>query len=355
MKREFYLDLATRGLRMPIGTDMVMHEESDPETVRNDGPAMGRVIERAARRWGTPLAVPLMDLRLEKIDLLALAGVSAQEAEAFHFTAPLDEAMLEQLCGEQTVPLCPGTLARNGALDYIATLPDLIPVGMAIGPFSLTTRLMADPISAAALAGSGLASEDSADVNLLWQCLHVAEAAVQRSALNQIAHGARAIMICEPTACTAFISPRQLKAGSNLFERLVMGPNLRLKAVLDQAGCDLIFHDCGELIDPMVEAFGNRLHPVILSLGSSRKLWEDARLVPADVVLYGNLPTKSFYSDGAMPLEEVVRRTDELVANMKACGHPYIVGSECDVLYVAEAHETIARKVDAMMARSAVG
>src|SRR5258708_575358 len=70
------------------------------------------------------------------------------------------------------------------------------------------------------------------------------------------------------------ISPRQMKAGSNLFERLVMEPNLRLKAVLDEAGCDLIFHDCGELIDDMVEAFANRLHPRILSLGSSRKLWD---------------------------------------------------------------------------------
>ena len=82
----------------------------------------------------------------------------------------------------------------------------------------------------------------------------------------------------------------------------------------------------------MVEAFAHRLHPVILSLGSSRKLWKDARLVPADVVLFGNLPSKSFYSDGAMPVEEVVRRTEELAANMKACHHPCIVGSECDVL-----------------------
>jgi methanol--5-hydroxybenzimidazolylcobamide Co-methyltransferase len=56
----------------------------------------------------------------------------------------------------------------------------------------------------------------------------------------------------------------------------------------------------------MVEAFANRLHPAILSLGSSRKLWEDARLVPRDVVLYGNLPTKLFYSDSVMPVEEVL-------------------------------------------------
>jgi hypothetical protein len=349
MDRKFYLDLAARGLRMPIGTDLVMHEESEPEKVRNHGGSLARVIERAARRWGTPLAVPLMDLRLEKIDLLALAGISESDAERYHFSSPLDEATLATLCGEQTVPLCPGSVARNEALASIATQQDLVPVGMAIGPFSLTTRLLADPITLAALAGSGVEAVDSAEVRLLWQCLRVSEAAVLRSVRSQVRNGAKAIMICEPTASIAFISPRQLKAGSNLFERLVMEPNLRLKAALEEAGCDLIFHDCGELIDPMVEAFAHRLHPMILSLGSSRKLWEDAHLVPSDVVLYGNLPSKSFYSDGAMPVEEVVRRTEELVAKMKACGHPYIVGSECDVLFVPEAQDAIRKKVDAMM------
>lgn len=334
---------------MPIGADLVLHEEPDPEKARNDGAALARVIENTARRWATPLAIPLMDLRLEKIDLLACAGVPASDAEKFHFTSPLDEPTLAALCDAQTTPLCPGSASRDQALACIASLPDLVPAGMAIGPFSLATRLLADPITAAALAGSGTQPEDSSEVRLLWQCLQLAEAAVERSARSQIAHGARVLMICEPAACTAFLSPRQLRAGSNLFERLVMEPNLRLKAVLDAAGCDLIFHDCGELIDLMVEAFAHRIHPVILSLGSSRKLWEDARLVPRDVVLYGNLPTRKFYSDGAMPVEEVVRRTGELLANMKACGHPHILGSECDVLFVAEASDAIWKKIDAMM------
>lgn len=351
MDRQFYLDLAARGVVMPIGTDLVMHEEPEPEKVRQDGAALGLVIARAARRWATPLAVPLMDLRLEKIDMLAMAGVGAQEAEAFHFTQPLRDAELAALLGEQTAPLSPGSQARDAALTYIGTQEDLIPVGMAIGPFSLTTRLMADPISAAAMLGAGMEPADSDDVKLLLQCLKISEAAVLRAVQSQMAHGARAIMICEPTASTAFISPRQMRAGSNLFEQLVMEPNLRLKAELEAAGCDLIFHDCGELIDSMVEAFGQRLHPVMLSLGSSRKLWEDARLVPADVVLFGNLPSKSFYSDGAMPVEEVMRRTDELLAKMKACGHPHILGSECDVLYVPEARQAILRKVDAMRTR----
>jgi hypothetical protein len=56
-----------------------------------------------------------------------------------------------------------------------------------------------------------------------------------------------------------------------------------------------------------------------------------------------------------MPIEEVIRRTDELVTNMKACGHPHILGSECDVLFVPEAQETIGKKVAAMMTIRAEG
>lgn len=347
--RNFFLDLAAAGLRMPIGADLVLHEEPEPDKVRNNGPALGRAIEKAARRWHTPLAIPLMDLRLEKNDLLALAGVVAADAEPYHFTAPLDESMLQSLCGEQTVAACPGSQARDQALAYIAAQPDLVAVGMAIGPFSLMTRLLADPITLIALAGTGIQPDESEEALLLVQCMRIAEAAVLRSVRSQISHGAQAIVLCEPAACTAFISPRQLKAGSNLFDRLVMEPNLRVKAELDRTGCNLIFHDCGVLIDSMVEAFAHRLRPEILSLGSSRTLWDDARLVPKDVVLYGNLPSKSFYSDSTMPVAEVVRRAGELITRMRACGHPHILGTECDVLFVPEACEAIRAKVDAMM------
>ena len=100
----------------------------------------------------------------------------------------------------------------------------------------------------------------------------------------------------------------------------------------------------------MVTAFAQRLSPVILSLGSSRKLWQDALLVPSHIVLYGNLPSKSFYSDGAMPVEAVQRLTQDLLANMRATGHPFMLGSECDVLFVPDSAQTIQAKVEAMMA-----
>jgi hypothetical protein len=99
----------------------------------------------------------------------------------------------------------------------------------------------------------------------------------------------------------------------------------------------------------MVRRFALELKPAVLSLGSSRKLWEDAEVVPKDMVLFGNLPTKTFYSDAAMPVEEVRRRTAEIVANMRACRHPHICGSECDVLHVPDAAQTIRRKVEVML------
>jgi hypothetical protein len=99
----------------------------------------------------------------------------------------------------------------------------------------------------------------------------------------------------------------------------------------------------------MVQAFATRLLPTVLSLGSSRRLWEDARLVPDNIVLYGNLPTKSFYSDAAMPVEKVEALTRDLAGKMRSAGHPHILGSECDVLHVPDAAATIRRKVDAML------
>ncbi len=100
----------------------------------------------------------------------------------------------------------------------------------------------------------------------------------------------------------------------------------------------------------MAREFAARLDPAILSLGSTRRPWEDAELTPRDVVLYSNLPTKSFYSNGDMPEEKVAELTRDLVERMRAAGHPHIVGSECDVLHVPGAEAAIRRKVDVMMA-----
>jgi hypothetical protein len=105
----------------------------------------------------------------------------------------------------------------------------------------------------------------------------------------QIAAGAKAIIICEPAANKVYFSPNQLAKGYEVFDRFVMEPNRRIKELLTTHGADLIFHDCGELLDGMVRRF-TTLDPVILSLGSSRKLWDDAALVPKSTILYGFCP-----------------------------------------------------------------
>ena len=349
MERSFYLDLARAGLRMPIGTDLVLHEQPDPEAIVLDGRRLGQVVADSARRYRTPLAIPLMDLRLEKADLLDTLGVAAADVDAFHFDEAPAQATLDRAAAHAAMPFGPRQQAHFDAIRYVARDAELVPVGMCIGPFSLMTKLLADPITAIAMAGVGLTADEDTGVLAVERCLALAEMAVARSLAAQAQAGARAVLICEPAANSVYLSPKQIDAGSDIFERYVMQPNVRLRAQLDHSGVDLIFHDCGQLIPFFVEQFATRLHPVVLSLGSSRKLWEDAALVPKDVVLYGNLPTKNFYSDAALPLERVRAITLELLERMRETGHPHVLGSECDVLHVPDAATTIRAKVDLML------
>jgi hypothetical protein len=349
MPQNPYLEMARRGLRMPIGTDLVLHESCDPEACKHDAQLLGAVVEKAAHRYRTPFAFPLMDLTLEKADLLQFLGVSDAQAALFHFREAPSLEDVSEVAAASARPFPLRIEANQNAVRYIAERTDLLPVGMLIGPFSLMTKLVADPIVPVAIAGRGVTAEEDPSVLLVERCLALAEATAQRSAAAQIAAGARAMIVCEPAANTAYLSPRQMRAGSDILERFVLAPNRRLRSLLARHAVDLIFHDCGELTTDMVRQFALELRPAVLSLGSSRNLWEDAAVVPEDVVPFGNLPTKTFYSDATMPIEEVTRLTRETVRRMAGCGHAHILGSECDVLYVPDAAETIRRKVDAVL------
>lgn len=349
MAREFYLELAARGARFPIAADLVLARRPDAEAIRLDGERLGQVIEQTARCFSTPLAIPLMDLRLEKADLLGLLGIPEAARDGFHFEEPPPADAVPRVEEALDAGFAPRNRAHIESVRYIAEKTQLWPTGMVIGPFSLATKLVRDPITAIALAGRGMTGEDDAGVLAFERCLALAERAVTRSMLAQIRAGARAMLICEPAAGTVYLSPRQIAAGSSILERYVIEPHLRLKRRLDEADVDLILHDCGELTLAMIEQFAQRLRPAVLSLGSPVKLWEAAAVTPKDVVLYGNLPTKSFYSDAAMPLERVIELARQLRRAMREAGHPHILGSECDVLDVPEARETIWRKIRAML------
>ena len=348
MDRQFYLELARLGLRMPIGTDLVLHEKPDPERIVHDGQALGQVVEETARRFRTPLAFAHMDLTMEKTVLCEMLDIPARAIPTYHFRECPGEDVLRKVEDRISGPLHPQIQAHVDSMAYIATHTDLIPVGMGIGPFSLMTKLVSDPITPIYMAGSGVTAEEDPEVRTVEALLYLSLQIVLRSFSAQIQAGAKACFIAEPAANKVYISPNQIQAGSDLFERYVIRPHRRIKALLDSQGVDLIFHCCGELTDYMVEQF-TRLGPVILSLGSSRKLWEDARLVPENIVLFGNLPSKHFYSDSLITREEVERLACELIRRMRETGHPFILGSECDILNVPGYEKPIREKVEAFV------
>ncbi len=346
MNREYYLQLAESGLRMPIGTDLVLHEQPDHLAVLTDGRRLGQVLEQTARRYHTPLAFPHMDLELEKHQLLHMLGVPQDQWAKFHFDA-IDDDVFARVDAQLNAPKIPALQAHIDSVRYITEETDLLPLGMVIGPFSMMTKLISDPITPIALAGSGLTAEDDDEIALVERALELSMRIILMSMRAQIDAGARAIFVAEPAANKVYLSPKQIEAGADIFERYVMQPNLRLKQEMATHNVDLVFHCCGELTDQMLAEFC-RLDPVILSLGSSRVLWEDAAIVPKHIVLYGNLPSKRFYSDDLISVAEVIDQGQQLVEQMQLAGHPFILGSECDILSVPGCHETIAMKAQAL-------
>ena len=348
MSRQLFLDLARRKLRMPIGADLVLHEKSDAPAILRDGKRLGAVLAEAATRYDTPLAIPLMDLTLEKGALLAMLGIAAADAATYHFEHDITQDMLERVHSGLSGTLDGNTQVHVDAVRFVAAQKNLVPVGLVIGPFSLMTKMLADPITPVYLAGEGVTAAEDPEVARVERALQMAEWIIHRSITRQLAAGAKVIMVAEPAANVAFISPKQMAAGADVWRRYVIEPNLRLRQLLTAAQVELIFHCCGELCEPMLRGF-TQLQPALLSLGSSRRLWEDAAIVPKDIVLYGNLPTKQFYSDRVITLPEVERQTRDLIGRMGETGHPFILGSECDVLTVAGCECVIREKVRAML------
>ncbi len=349
MSRNYFLELASRHPRLPIGTDLMLHRQPDPATVLLDGRRLATVIAAAAQTYGTPLALPIMDLKLEKAWLLSLLDVPPAAVDAHHFAADPGAAALTQVQARlRSDPPPPRVTAQLAALRHLADTTPLYPVGMSIGPFSLATKLLADPITPIYLAGTGATAGEEPEVALLERALVLSLAIVEHSVQLQIAAGARAMFIAEPAANRVFFSPKQLETGTDIFERFALAPNRAVARRLKSHDVDLLFHCCGEITDRMLADFCS-LRPAVLSLGSSRRLWEDAARVPKDIVLYGNLPSKHFYSDQLTPPDSVGRMADELAARMRATGHPFILGTECDTLHVAGGGDRICEKVHRML------
>ena len=349
MNHQWYLDLAASGIAMPIAAHLELHDQSEPGPILQDGRRLGAIVEQTSRRYGMPLAIPLMDLAVEKSAILEALGIGTADREAFHFeTGPTPkqiaavESALDNAITERMRVTCE-------AIQYIAAETDLLPVGMCIGAFSLMTKLLSDPITPVFMYGAGLTAGDDPEVARMLACLDISVTAICAYVKAQMRAGARAIFMCEPAANTVYISPNQLEGDLDVFDNLVIRSDRRIKKVLDEGGADLILHDCGELTEGMVRRLAS-LDPAILSLGSSRTLWNDAALVPPTTVLFGNLPSKHFYSDEKVSREDVTRMSGELIEKMNRTGHPFILGTECDVLSISESESILRGKVDAMTA-----
>jgi len=344
MSREYYLSLAAQKLRMPIGANLVLHEHADHAQISPDGERLGKVVAEAAAAFNTPLAFPIMDLKMEKSVLLPFFGVAPGEIDQFHFTTAPDNGAIDHFEKELRAGAPARLAAVVGAIRHIARDTRLVPVGMSIGPFSLASKLLADPITPVFLAGTGETAASEPEVAALDAALRISAIMVRHSIGLQLAAGAKAVFIAEPAANKVYFSPQQMAAGADIFERFAMAPNRAIAAQIAAAGADLLFHCCGDITDAMLDAFCT-LRPAMLSLGGSRKLWEDAARVPKDIVLYGNLPSKQFYSDETMPLAKVEALAAALASRMEATGHPFILGTECDTLHVEGCGDTIRAKI----------
>ena len=347
MEKNYYIDLAKTGRRMPIATHLVLHEKDDPEGILRDGKRMAAVMLETAKRFNNPMALPVMDLTLEKDILLETMGIPAAEREGFHFDEMPSDELTARVTKDVDVLVNARIKANCEALSILRAGGEVVPVGMSIGPFSLLTKLIKDPITAIYMAGTGVEPEDDDEVALIHAALKLSETIIYATCSAQIKAGARAIFLCEPAANLVYFSPNQIREGSPVYDDFVTQPNLRLKALLNANDVDLLFHDCGELIPEMIQSFG-KLKPRLISFGSPVKLWEIEQYVDKDVVLFGNLPTKKFYSDEDVPIDGIAGMVAEIEEKLRPSGHPFIVGSECDVLSMPGYEKSILAKINVM-------
>ncbi len=167
----------------------------------------------------------------------------------------------------QFEPDCGGSQTRAcEAIRYIAENKEFLPVGMSIGPFSLMTKLLKDPITPVFLAGAAATAGEEPEVALVERLLESSGKTIQSYLDAQMDAGANAVIVCEPAANQVYFSPNQLARSYDVLDRYAMQFNRAVREQPKSRGVDPIFHDCGELTDGMVQRFAT-LDAAIMSLG----------------------------------------------------------------------------------------
>ncbi len=124
------------------------------------------------------------------------------------------------------------------AIHYIAHETDLLPVGMGIGPFSLTAKLISDPITPVFLAGEGATADDEEEVALLERLLELSSKSIRLYLAAQTEAGADTLGIGDA-------APGQISC--DLYEELIPPREQRLVRGLKEAGAKVRMHIRGNI------------------------------------------------------------------------------------------------------------
>jgi len=150
--------------------------------------------------------------------------------------------------------------------------------------------------------------------------LPFAELQVADSIRTLAVDGAPAIVMQEPEL--------HVKTLIQPYEAAVLESYARLRRIFQDLGVDALLQVTGVLSRNHVSGLARALHPAVLSLGASRRLYEDVALVPKDIVLHGNLPAALFTGSTS----EMARQAEQLRRAMRATGHPHILGTDGAIL-----------------------
>jgi uroporphyrinogen-III decarboxylase len=215
-----------------------LHLDENPDAIRLAGDQLGQLIAANARRHHSPLAVPFLDLTIEKNIILEQLNLPLDH----QFHDPLPDETVHDLCHRlQTTPT--GRWKANlDAIAYIAQHTDLTPVGLSTGSFTVMTQLVAD-----AKASVRQADKASPAIELVEQMLDLALRVNIRVIASQLSVGAKVILICEPAVAQDYLLPVT-------FERYVLAPHRHINEIVNAAGAELIVHATGELTPEMRHA-----------------------------------------------------------------------------------------------------
>ena len=85
MRKDYYLNIAKQNKRMVFGVDLILGEKDNRDEILLNGEMLGKVILETAQRFNMPMALPFMDLDVEKQELLEILNIDLTQFDHFHF------------------------------------------------------------------------------------------------------------------------------------------------------------------------------------------------------------------------------------------------------------------------------